>query len=391
MKVSKELSRGMVVLFTVACGLTVANLYYAQPLLTAIAGTLHVSSSMASLVIVVGQVGYVAGIALLVPLGDIMVRRRLIIALLLVASVASVVAAVAPSFVVLLIAALAVSLGTVVVLVLLPFAASLAAPERRGRIVGTIMTGVLMGVLLARTVSGFIAQATNWRMVYLFSAFVMLALAVLLGKMLPHIAPVVTLRYVELLQSTGSLIRTEPLLRKRAIYGFLSFAGFSALWTSLSFLLSDAYGFNQATIGLFGLAGLAGVLVAEFAGKLIDLGRERFATAGFLAIICISWWVMIDQNGHNLVLLLAGIILLDLGVQGAHVLNQGVIYRLQPEARGRMTTIYMTLYFLGGVLGSFASGQAYEHWGWAGVSVVGLIFAISALGVLFLSSPSKVR
>jgi predicted MFS family arabinose efflux permease len=245
------------------------------------------------------------------------------------------------------------------------------------------MSGILAGILLARTVSGFIAQIGSWRAVYLFSAFAALALAIVLGRVLPYVPPPDDLRYPTLLRSIVSLIREESLLRRRALYGFMSFAGFSILWTSLAFLLASSYKYNQATIGLFGLAGLAGVLIAQRAGKLIDKGQERLATLGFLVVICISWLCMLYQSGHDLVMLIVGIVLLDLGVQGAHVLNQGVIYRLRPEARGRMTTIYMTVYFLGGAVGSLLSGQAYTHGGWLGVGVIGLIFAFAALAVYF--------
>ncbi len=373
----------MVVLFAIACGLVVANLYYAQPLLPAIAESLKLSSVESSLIVAIGQIGYVVGIALLVPLGDAVNRRRLAIVLLLVAALASGIAAGASSLLVLLVATLAVSAGTVVILVLLPLAASLAAPERRGRVVGTIMSGILIGVLLARTTSGFIAQIGSWRAVYIFSALVMLTLAVILGRVLPYTPPADKLRYWALLRSLGSIVREEPLLRRRALYGFLSFAGFNVLWTSLAFLLTSKYGYSQVTIGLFGLAGLAGVLIAERAGKLIDVGRERLATLGFLLVICVGWLCMLYQSGHDLVMLIVGIVLLDLGVQGAHVLNQGVIYRLRPEARGRITTVYMTVYFLGGAAGSFLSGQAYTRGSWLGVGIIGLIFACAALAAYF--------
>ena len=375
------LSRQMTILFAIVCGLAVANLYYAQPLLPAIARTFHIASGRASLVVVLGQVGYVIGITLLVPLGDIANRRRLTLALLSATCLGLGIAAITPSFGLLLAATLLFSLTTVVALILLPLAATLAKPEERGRVIGTIMSGVLIGVLLARTASGIIAQASSWRVVYVFAAIAMLTLLVILSRVLPQAAPSQRLAYPTLLRSISALVREEPLLRQRATYGFLSFAGFSALWTSLAFLLvKPPYGYNEATIGLFGLAGLAGTLMAYRAGKLIDYGKERLGTVGFLIAILISWGFLVTGGG-NLITLLFGIVLLDLGVQGVHVMNQGVIYRLRPEARSRLTTVYMTAYFLGGVIGSAASAWVYARWGWSGVCVVGTVLAVMAAGL----------
>ncbi|HSW75222.1 MAG TPA: MFS transporter [Candidatus Saccharimonadales bacterium] len=368
-------------LLALACGLIVANLYYSQPLLAAIAATFHTSSGTSSLAVTYGQLGYVAGIAFLVPLGDIMNRRKLVISLLSATTVALFATASAPNLTLFLTATLIFSLSTVAALVLVPLAASLAAPEKRGQVIGTIMTGILAGVLLARTVSGVIAQVSIWRAVYFFASFAMLCLVIVLAKVLPKTKTDSRLRYAKLLRSIGTLVREEPLLRERVVYGFLSFAGFSVLWTSLVFLLAKTYKYNEATIGLFGMAGLAGVLIAERAGKLIDAGREHIATFGFLTSILLGWLCMFAANGRNLGALLVGIVLLDLGVQGAHVLNQGVIYRLRPEARSRLTTVYMTTYFLGGVVGSFVSGQAYARWGWPGVCFAGIGFASLALSI----------
>ena len=371
----------LVTLFAVCAGLAVANIYYCQPLLTSIATDFRVGSGTASLLVTVGTIGYVAGLALLVPLGDVLDRRKLVVSLLLVVAAAQAVSAVAPSLPVLLAAAGVMSLTAVVAPILVAFAATLAAPEQRGRVTGKVMSGVLTGVLLARTVGGLIAQAGGWRAVYGTAAVLMLVTAAVMSRRLPTVEPPARMGYLALLGSVFTLLIEEPVLRLRCLYGFLSFAGFTALWTSVAFLLaSPPYSYGTAEIGLFGLAGVVGALAARPVGQLTDRGRDHGATGLLLLAIAASWALMGADHGHLLITLVLGVVVLDLGVQGMQVTNLSVNYRLRPLARSRITTAYMTIYFGGAAVGAAASGAAYAALGWDAVVILGL--GLSGLALL---------
>jgi predicted MFS family arabinose efflux permease len=375
------LSGRLVLLLAVACGATVANLYYAQPLLDTIARALHVSSGTAGLLVTATQAGYVTGLLLIVPLGDLLQRRRLVSLLLLVDALALAAATVAPSFGLLAVALGVVGVSSVAAQILVPFASTLAGEEERGRVVGRVMSGLLLGILLARTVAGLVAALGGWRLIYGLAAGAMLILALVLRRTLPEVEPPEgDLGYGSLLRSVGSLIRAEPALRHRMALGFLSMASFSGLWTSISFLLSGPpYGYGEAVIGLFSLAGLAGAGMASVAGAVADRGHvlagTRAATIGVLA-----GWGLLALGERSLIALLVGIVALDLGIQATQILNQSVIYRLRPEARSRLNTAYMTSYFAGAVSGSAGASFAWEHGGWGAVSAAGM--TVAALGVL---------
>ncbi|MHB8450539.1 MAG: MFS transporter [Mycobacteriales bacterium] len=371
--------RRVVTVFAIACATVVANLYYAQPLLHQIGRDLHASPGAAGLVVTMSQVGYAAGLLFVVPLGDIADRRRLVLVMLAVAAVSLVGAAVAPSLGVLAAAVLLVGLTSVVAQVLVPFAANLAADGERGRVVGTVMAGLLIGILLARTAAGLVAQALGWRVMFAFAAALMVALMVLLDREMPDGAATSTLGYPALLRSVGTLLRAEPVLRRRALLGALGFAAFSVFWTTMAFLLSaPPYRYGPAVIGLFGLAGAAGALTASRAGRLADAGHTRAGTVTFAAAI-LAAYAALALGAHSLAALLVGVVLLDLGVQGLHVTNQSEIYRLAPDARSRVTTAYMTSYFAGGAAGSAAGAAGYAADGWPGVCALG-----AALGGLAL-------
>jgi predicted MFS family arabinose efflux permease len=369
------------VLLAVACGAAVANLYYAQPLLDTIARALGVSSGTAGLLVTATQAGYVTGLLLIVPLGDLLQRRQLVSRLLVIDALALAGAAAAPSLGVLAAALAVVGVSSVAAQILVPFASTLAAEAERGRVVGRVMSGLLLGILLARTIAGIVAELGGWRLIYGLAAGAMLILAVVLRRALPQVAPPEgDLSYRLLLRSVGSLIREEPRLRHRMALGFLSMASFSGLWTSIAFLLSGPeYGYGEGVIGLFSLAGLAGAGIASVAGAMADRGHvlagTRVAAAGVLA-----GWALMAFGERSLVALLAGIVVLDLGVQATQILNQSVIYRLRPEARSRLNTAYMTCYFAGAVSGSAGASFAWERGGWSAVSAAG--GAAAALGVL---------
>jgi predicted MFS family arabinose efflux permease len=365
-----------------ATGVSVANNYYAQPLLPVMRQDLHLSSAAAGLIVTVAQIGYAAGLLLLLPLGDRLERRRLVVVLSLLGAVALVVLAAAPTGGVLLPAAFAVGALSVLAQLLVPFAASLAADHERGRVVGLVMSGLLLGILLARTVAGLLADIGSWRVVYLVAAGLMVVQALVLRNRLPRYREPVDASYPALLASVWRLLREEPVLRLRSAYGLLGFATFSVLWTSMAFLLADRWHLSPAVIGLFGLAGAAGALAATGAGRLSDRGHERMATAGSAGLLTVSW-LPLWLGSRSLVLLVVGILVLDVGAQALHITNQGEIYRLRPEARSRLTSAYMVLYFVGGAAGSAVSAAVYSAHRWAGVSIVGAAFAAATL-VVFL-------
>ena len=375
----RHLDRRLVLLLALATGAAAANLYYAQPLLDTIADKLGTSPGVAGLVVTASQVGYAAGLLLIVPLGDLVERRALVVRMLLVCAAALTLCALAPAFAVLALGIAIVGVTSVVAQVLVPFAGDLAADDERGKVVGTIMSGLLIGILVARTVSGLVAELAGWRSVYALAAVGIVLLALALHRALPVIAPRATTPYRVLLRSIGTLVREEPVLRRRMAYGMLGMTTFTLLWTALTFLLSNPpYDYSEGTIGLFGLAGLVGALTAQGAGRLWDRGLGRAATVGFWLLV-LAGWVLCDLGGSSLVALIAGLLVLDAGVQGQHITNQSAIYALRPEARSRLTTAYMTGNFCAAAVGSALASALWGVGGWGLISGVGLATAALAL------------
>ncbi len=369
------ISGGLVLLLAVTCGAAVANLYYAQPLLHTLAHVFGVSEGTAGLLITITQIGYVIGLALLVPLGDLLERRRMITLTILVTVVSLLVAAVAPSYAVFAAGLAVIGVTASVAQVIVPMSSTLASENERGRVVGTVMSGLLIGILLARTFSGLVAAAFGWRSVFVVGAAAMLILAVVLWRALPKVPPTDEMSYGGLLHSVLVLIREEPILRQRMLIGFLDFGCFSALWTSVAFLLSGPpYNYGSAVIGLFGLAGAAGATAAVGAGRLSDRGHGAITTTVALLVLLASWGLL-AAGKTSVVALIAGIAVLDLGSQAAHVANQNAIYSLRPDARSRLTTAYMVAFFFGGATLSAVSAAVYSSAGWTGVCLLGAITA----------------
>jgi predicted MFS family arabinose efflux permease len=376
-----RISPSMVLLLACATGAVVANLYYAQPLLHTIARQLGVGAAAAGLIVTASQLGYAAGLILLVPVGDVLNRRALVPAVLLASTVALVAMAVAPRLPLLVGAAALVGVTSVVIQILVPLAAELAPDAERGRIVGRVMSGLLLGILLSRTVAGFVAAAIGWRGLYWGAAGLSVLLAVVLRRTLPEDPPRPRLAYGALLRSVVTLARDEPRLLRHAGYGALGFAAFSTFWTTAAFLLSGPpYHYGDATIGLFGLVGAAGALTASAAGGLADRGRGRIATVAFGGAITVSFLILAFAP-RSLAALIAGIVVLDVAVQGLHVLNLSEVYRLAPHARSRANSLYMTMYFAGGATGSAVSTALYQGAGWSGVVAFG---AATGVGIVAL-------
>ncbi|HZG82959.1 MAG TPA: MFS transporter [Brevibacillus sp.] len=376
------MSRYMALLFAVASGMAVANIYYAQPLLDAMASELEIDHSTIGIIITVTQICYAVGLLLLVPLGDLWNQRKLIVCQMLLSVLALVVVSNAPSIKVLLAGIAGVGLLAVVTQTLVAFAATLADPTERGRVIGTVTSGIVIGILLARTVAGIITDFSGWRAVYLVSAGITLLLAGILYRMLPNVdREKASLSYWQLLHSVILLFVQERLLRVRGILAMLIFAAFSILWTSLVLPLSaPPFSLSHSEIGAFGLAGVAGALAAAKAGRLADRGLGQRTTGVALTLLLLSW-LPIRYADYSLWGLIVGVIVLDFAVQAVHVTNQSMILRKHPDSRSRLTASYMIFYSVGSAAGSIASTTIYAYAGWNGVCLLGA--SVSAIALLF--------
>ncbi|GAB2998745.1 MFS transporter [Amycolatopsis acidiphila] len=363
-----------------SCGATVANLYYPQPLLGEIAAAFSVSQGSAALVVTLTQLGYAAGIVALMPLGDLLENRKLATRTLVFTTVALVVAGVSPVFGLFLAASVLIGLTSVVAQILIPFAAHLAPEQERGRFVGTAMTGLLLGILLARTVSSFVADAWGWRTIYLVSAALMLLVAGTMRRMLPSRVPEHRVRYPDLMRSVLTLVREEPALRRRAACQALMFGAFSAFWTSVAFELTREHGLSQGGIGVFALVGAAGAAAAPIAGRLGDRGHGQIGSGAALALGAVAM-VLADLGARSLVLLAIAGVLLDLAVQGHQVLSQQEIYGLRADARARINTVFMATIFVGGAVASAIAGSLYDAAGWPGASLFGAALPVAGLAI----------
>jgi predicted MFS family arabinose efflux permease len=371
--------RWMVWLLAISTGCIVANIYYIQPLLADIGREFGLSAARTGAIAMVGQIGTGLGMLFFVPLGDKYERRLLISVMLLLEAVALAFAASATSVTWLCLACFAVGAMTATVHVIVPLAAHLAPPHERGRIVGTVLSGLLVGVLLSRTFSGIVGAQYGWRTVYWFASGLMLLLAAVLRFALQPSAPVISMKWTELMRSIAGLAREHAMLREAALLACLLFMSFSALWTTLVFLLrTPPYHYGTTAAGLFGLLGAASAAAAPLVGKMSDHhGSDRpirvaivSTLAGFLVLLFL---------GRTLPGLVAGIVLIDLGVQSGHVANQSRIYSLAPTARSRINTYYMVAFFLGGALGAFVGPLGFNLAGWAGFCAVPLAALAFAL------------
>lgn len=385
------MSRATTLLFAMACGTVIANIYYSQPLLAMLGRDFGQPAGQLGQLVTLTQLGYAGGLLLLVPLGDVLDRRKLIVCLLSCSVLALLVVAASPGLAWFSLASVLLGASTCAAQLLVPFAASLAQPAQRGRVLGSVMSGLLLGILLARVIAGLIAQWSSWRAVYLCAALAVALLTVALLRALPRDPRSAGWNYRHLMGSLFILLRNHPSLRLRSVYGALAFACFSVFWTALTFFLSQApYHFSEGQIGAFGLAGAAGTMAASGAGRMADRGRGALATGLFSATILLSFG-FIYLGTQSLVALVAGVLLLDTGVQGLHISNQGVIYALDEHARGRITSIYLTGYFMGGAAGSSVASLAFGRWGWGGVCVAGAAFATTLLALWFRVGPCGSR
>jgi predicted MFS family arabinose efflux permease len=387
--VDPNAARRLVPAMAVASGLAVANIYYNQPMLAEIARTFGVDAHAAGLVATFTQVGYAAGMPLFIPLGDIVERRRLVVALFTAAASALTLAACAQTLPVLLAASFLIGLTSVIAQVMIPLAAELAPAAGQGRTIGTVLSGVLLGILLARTVSGVVARFLGWRAMFWIAAGVAVAAGIAMRAVLPRVPPKAPHRYRDLMRSLAGIVRESPKLRQVSLTAALLFAAFSAFWTTLAFRLeTPPFHYSSEVAGLFGLVGATGAAVTPFAGRLADRRSPRFVVANAIAVVFASFAVF-GLLGDRLWGLVIGVILLDAGIQGAQVANQSRVLRLRPESRNRVNTVFMICYFGGGSAGSLLGSQAWARWGWTGVSIAGLALMAAAAGVLAARGPSE--
>ncbi len=380
------LSRRVVLLLAVAAAVSVANLYYCQPLLELMGRAVNAPASAMGALAMLGQAGYGVGMMLIVPLGDMLERKRLIVSLCVLVAGFLALMGLAPTLPLMMAASFAIGVTTCAPQLILPYAATLATPQTRGRIVGTITSGLLIGILLSRTVSGLVGEHAGYRAVYLGAAGLMLALALLLFVSLAPQRPAKPLRYIELIESIWRLSRTQPVLRHHTLLGALTFAGFGAFWTTLSFHLATPPLHSGGDIaGLYGLIGVAGALVAPLVGRLADQGN-RGRTNLISICICAAAFALFALLGNSLMGIALGVLLLDIGVQGNHVTNQALLYSLEASLHSRLNALYMTGYFIGGAAGSALATAAFVRAGWLGVCAVGFGLSIAAL-IVYLNPP----
>ena len=374
-----ELTSSFIILLAISCGVSVASLYYVQPLEAVIALDFNVSKSAIVFSATLTQIGYAIGLFFLVPLGDLFERRTLITRMLMLAVVAMVSVILSPSYLIFATALFLVGLTSIVPQLIIPYAAQLAKPEERGSVLGTVMSGLLIGILLSRTFSGLVGSALGWRPVYLFATGFILILLVTIHFSFPKSYPKAEVSYLYLLGSIPGLIREQRILRSSAVNGFFMFGSFSIFWTSLIFLLETPnYQMGVKEAGLIGLVGVAGALAAPIAGKINDKRDPRFSV-GIGTIFSTLAYIIFWFFGLTIMGLIIGVIILDLGNQIAQVSNQSLIQALGDEVRSRNNTVYMTAYFIGGASGSFLGSIFWQWNGWLGVCLIGLLFQTGAL------------
>ncbi|KAF1054106.1 MAG: putative transporter [Delftia tsuruhatensis] len=376
------LPQSTLLLMATACGLCAGANYFNQPLLHSIAIDLGISEARASLTVTMAQVSYALGLLLLVPLGDMLERRRLVLGLMLLAALGMLASGMAHSFALLAAGTLMTGLFSVAAQVLVPMAASFAAPGASGRAVGLVMSGLLIGILASRSVAGVLSDLGGWNAVYWVGALATAGVALLLRRALPLAQPAQRIGYGAVMRSLLTLAREQPRLRSRALIVGMGFATVSVLFSTMALLLAGpGYGFGDAQIGLIGLVGVAGAHMANMAGRLADRGLEQRTTlAG--GLLMLAGWGALWLGGTSLWWFLAGLLIVDAALQALHISNQNVIYALAPSARSRINAVYMTGYFIGASLGSAVGSTVWLHWGWTGASVAGLALSLCTLAVV---------
>jgi predicted MFS family arabinose efflux permease len=384
---TKSAPRAPLPFLGLACAVGVSTMYYNQPLLLEMGRTYGVTAGRTGFVAVATQIGYAVGLLAFVPLGDVLERRSLMMRMYGLVAIALILVALAPSINLLIAGSVLIGMFASVTHVALPIAPDLVSHEQRGRAIGTVMTGLLLGILLARTFAGWVSGIHGWRWVFVVAAVINAAFVPLIKRVMPKLPPKQKLRYSDAMKSLWTLFRTQPLLRESSLIGALVFASFSCFWTTLAFLLHSHYGMGAGVAGTFGVVGAAGALVAPLAGRLADKHGSRWVVSLGMALLAASYLLLwAEESAHrstvfHLAALVVGVVVLDMGAQMTQVANQTRIFGLVPSARSRLNTVYMTLYFSGAAAGSALATIAWVHWGWNGVCCLALIL-IALAGIV---------
>jgi predicted MFS family arabinose efflux permease len=382
------MTKSLAMLFAFCCGAIVANIYYAQPIIGLIAPDIGLSSTLASFIVSLTQIGYAIGLFFLVPLGDLLENRRLMITTTGVAILSLLSAAFAQTPNLFLLASLLVGFSSVAVQILIPLAAHLAPEETRGRVVGSIMGGLLLGILLARPASSLIADHFGWRAVFGTAAAVMLVISVVLATTIPKHQPTHNATYRQLITSLWTLLRKQPVLRQRAFYQACMFATFSLFWTAVPLELARNHGLSQSQIALFALVGAIGAVAAPIAGRLADAGHTRVASLCAMLFAALSFLPSLISPLYAVIGMAVTGIVLDFCVQMNMVLGQRSVYALDAKSRSRLNALYMTSIFIGGAIGSVVASALYDHGGWTWIVIAGSAFPLIAL-LAFLKNPAR--
>jgi predicted MFS family arabinose efflux permease len=388
---TKQVPSWITLLLAIASGVIVANLYYAQPLVGPISIDTHLPLASAGLIVTLTQIGYVAGLLFIVPLCDLVENRRLVLSTLAVVIFALFASAFTHNALLFLIAAMFIGLGSVATQILVPYAAHLATEEQRGQVVGNVMSGLLLGIMLARPISSLVADLWGWQAIFIFSAVITAILAVMLAFLLPERRLSHTMKYGDLICSLWSLFKTQAVLRRRAFYQASLFGAFSLFWTVIPLFLASHFHLSQQGIALFSLAGVAGAIAAPIAGRLADKGWTKRLTGLAIVIAILSFLlthIVEDSSAVALAMLVTAAITLDMAVSGNLVLGQRAIYSLGSEIRGRVNGVFMAVFFIGGAIGSAVGGWSYAHGGWMLASILGLSMPVIAL-LYYFTEKSK--
>lgn len=385
-KTSSAASRAPLPFLGLACAVGVSTMYYNQPLLLEMGHTYGTAAGRTGFVAVATQVGYALGLLFFVPLGDLLERRALMMRMFAAVAVALVLVALAPTLGWLIAGSVLIGVFASVTHVVLPIAPDLVSDEQRGRAIGIVMTGLLLGILLARTFAGWVSHITGWRSVFVVAAIMNASFVPLLWWKMPKLPPKQKLRYADAMKSLWTLYRTQPLLRESSELGALVFASFSCFWTTLAFMLYSHYGLGAGVAGTFGVVGAAGAMVAPIAGRMSDKHGSRWVVSVGISLLAASYLLLWGEEcarlstALHMVLLIVGVVVLDMGAQMTQVANQTRIFGLDASARSRLNTVYMTVYFSGAAIGSALATVAWVHWQWTGVSVL----ALGLIGLAFL-------
>lgn len=378
-KTTSELSAPMILLMAIACGLCTGSNYYSQPLLNSIAIEFKVTKTSAAYISFIAQTMYTLGLFFLVPLGDKFQKKQVIVSFMALSALGQITCMLSNSIYLMYIGTAVSSLFSIAAQVLLPFSTTLVKPERSAQVVGTLMSGLLMGILMARTIAGLLSTIMSWHVIYAISGFLLALTSLLLWVKLPSNQPQKII-YKDILSSMFVLLKTQPVLQKRSVLGCLCFAAVSTVFTTMALLLSEApYHYNDLQIGLVGLVGITGVLLGPWTGKKFQQGLEQKWTNWSLYILILSWLVLLWAK-QGLWIYVIGLIIIYVALSILHILNQNVVYRIDENSRSRLNSIYMTIYFSGAATGSFFAIKIWHYWGWQGCCMFGL--AVSVLCTL---------